>query len=251
LFGIGQFQSHPQGMSARRCFIITGASKGIGLATAKLLAEQGHFPIGLARTTPASFPGEFIPTDLSDRAATAGVLEQVLSRHTVDGLVNNVGMVRPAPLEELRLEDLAAVMDLNLRPSIQCMQAILPGMKQRRYGRVVNVTSLVVAGVLFRSSYAAAKSALVSFTKSWALELAGLGITVNGVAPGPTDTELFNTNNPPGSESRQRYVNGVPMKRIADPGEVAAPICFLLSEAAGFITGQNLFVDGGSSIGRV
>jgi NAD(P)-dependent dehydrogenase (short-subunit alcohol dehydrogenase family) len=105
--------------------------------------------------------------------------------------------------------------------------------------------------VPYRTSYSAAKSALVSFGKSWALELAPYGITVNSVAPGPTDTELFNTNNPPGSESRQRYVDGVPMKRVADPSEIAAAIGFFLSEEAGFITGQNLFVDGGSSVGRV
>jgi 3-oxoacyl-[acyl-carrier protein] reductase len=238
-------------MSAKRTFIITGASKGIGFASARLLAQQGHLPIGLARTTPSNFPGEFLPVDLSDRAATGKALEQILSRHQVDGVVNNVGIVRPAPLEGIKLADLEMVLDLNLRPAVQCVQAILSGMKQRRWGRIVNITSLVVTGVLHRTSYSAAKAALVSFTRSWALELADFGITVNAVAPGPTETELFNTNNPAGSESRQRYVNAVPMKRVADPSEIAAPVCFFLSEEASFITGQNLFVDGGSSVGRM
>jgi NAD(P)-dependent dehydrogenase (short-subunit alcohol dehydrogenase family) len=237
-------------MKKARVFIITGASKGIGFATAVRLSRLGHFPIGLARTIPDHFPGEFHAVDLADGTATEKVLAEIFAKYEVDGIVNNVGVVRPAPLGEIKIEDMQAVFDLNLRPAVQCVQAALPGMKKRGWGRIVNISSLVIAGVPFRTSYAAAKSALASFTKSWALELATTGITVNAVSPGPTDTELFNTNNPVGSESRQRYENGVPMKRVAAPDEIAAPICFLLSEDAGFITGQNLFVDGGSSVGH-
>ena len=238
-------------MNKARVFIITGASKGIGYATAMRLSANGHFPVGLARTEPAYFPGKFYAVDLADKDATEKALKDIFAKYEVDGVVNNVGVVRPAPLENIRLEDMQAVFDLNLRPAVQCVQAALPGMKKRGWGRIVNISSLVIAGVPFRTSYAAAKSALASFTKSWALELATSGITVNAISPGPTDTELFNTNNPVGSESRQRYENGVPMQRVASPDEVAAPICFLLSEDASFITGQNLFVDGGSSVGRI
>ncbi len=215
------------------------------------LSASGYFPVGLARTVPAYFPGKFYAVDLADKDATEKALKDIFAKYEVDGVVNNVGVVRPAPLENIRLEDMQAVFDLNLRPAVQCVQAALPGMKKRGWGRIVNISSLVIAGVPFRTSYAAAKSALASFTKSWALELATSGITVNAISPGPTDTELFNTNNPVGSESRQRYENGVPMQRVASPDEVAAPICFLLSEDASFITGQNLFVDGGSSVGRI
>ena len=99
-------------------------------------------------------------------------------------------------------------------------------------------------------SYAAAKAALVSFTRSWALELAAGGITVNAVSPGPTETALFRANNPIGSESEARYLFGVPMGRFGRPEEVAGAIEFLLSDDAGFITGQTLHVDGGASIGK-
>ena len=237
-------------MSNHHVTLITGASKGIGRATAEMLAAAGQTVLGMARSEVKDFPGEYLQVDLSDEAATAEALKQFTTRHRIDGLVNNVGLVRPAPLAEVTLDEMREVFDVNLRTAIQCTQAVLPAMLDANYGRIVNIASLVVAGVPFRTSYAAAKSGLVSFTRSWSLELAAKAITVNAVSPGPTDTELFRTNNPPGSESRQRYTENVPMKRVAPPEEVAAAIVFLLSEQAAFITGQNLFVDGGSSIGH-
>ena len=172
------------------------------------------------------------------------------SRHGIDGILNNVGLVNPAPLEEITFEQLDQVLDLNLRVALQTTQAALPHMKQQRWGRIVQTSSLVTVGVPFRTSYAAAKSGLISFTRSWSLELAPHAITVNAVAPGPVETELFNTNNPPGSESRQRYIDNIPLKRTGTPDELAAINAFLLGEDSGFITGQTIYVDGGSSIGH-
>jgi NAD(P)-dependent dehydrogenase (short-subunit alcohol dehydrogenase family) len=233
-----------------RTILISGASKGIGRALAERLAKQGQHVVGIARTGDASFPGELRTVDLSDRDATSAALQDISSNNRIDAVVNNVGLVRPQALEQVTLDALDAVLDVNLRTAIQLTQAALPVMRQQGWGRVVNIASLVALGALQRTAYAAAKAALISCTRAWALELAITGITVNAVAPGPTETELFRENNQPGSEGEIRYLAMVPMGRLGRADEIAAAIAFLLSDDASFITGQTLFVDGGASIGR-
>ncbi|MBB1250945.1 SDR family oxidoreductase [Rhizobium sp. G21] len=230
----------------KRTFLITGASKGIGLALADRLAEQGHEVIGIARNATDGFPGCLHHLDLSHR--TVGEeLAAIVRESGIDGIVNNVGLVRAEPLGNIAVETLEDVMRVNLHPALVAVQAALPGMLTRGWGRVVNISSLTVLGSVQRTSYAAAKAVLVSFTRSWALELAAIGITVNAVFPGPTETELFRANNAPGSEGEGRYLSGVPMGRFGKPEEIAAAIAFLLSNDSAFMTGQVLQVDGGAS----
>lgn len=237
---------------SRRTFVVTGGTKGIGLATVRRLTAAGHHTVAMARSAPAQpIPGEFVAVDLADPDATDQAIRDVLRQQSIDGVVNNVGLVNPAPLGSVTNDQLFDVMNVNLRSALQLTQAILPGMKDRGWGRIVNVSSLTVLGIAQRTSYAAAKSALISFARGWALELAQTGITVNAIAPGPTETELFRANNPPGSEGEKRYLLAVPMGRFGKPDEIAAAICFLLSDDAAFITGQTVFVDGGASVGRL
>lgn len=235
----------------KRTFLITGASKGIGLALAHRLAGAGHEVVGIARGFRDDFPGTLISADLSSVQQTQQTFEELTQRFAFDGIVNNVGLVRPQRLGEVDLAAFEEVIRVNLYPAVQGTQAVLAGMKDRGWGRIVNISSLTVLGSVERTAYAAAKASLISFTRNWALELAQTGITVNAVAPGPTETELFRANNPPGSAGEERYLRGVPMKRFGKPDEIAATIAFLMSDDAAFMTGQTLYVDGGASTGNL
>ena len=234
-------------MTARRV-LITGASKGIGRAVADRVAASGDVPIGLARTRPDDFPGEFYEADLGDRAATDAVLKRVLTDGRVDAVVNNVGVARFGRIGSINLDDLFTTYDLNVRTAVQVVQAVLPGMLANGWGRIVNVTSLTTLGTPERTPYAATKAALEACTRIWAGELAQSGITVNAVAPGPIETEMYRELSPTGSDREARVLQTIPLSRVGTPREIAHAICALLDEDAGYITGQIIRADGGGSI---
>src|SRR5690348_4679644 len=234
-------------MSPRR-ILITGASKGIGRAVADRMAAAGNIPVGVARTKPADFPGEFVELDLADRAATNDALASILAGGRVDGVVNNVGYVQMGRIGSIDLDHLFDTYDMNVRTAVQVVQAVLPGMLAAGWGRIVNVTSLTTLGTTERTPYAAAKAALETCTRIWAKELALTGITVNAVAPGPTETEMYRQRSPVGSEREALMLENIPMRRVGKPREIAHAINALLDEDAGYITGQILRADGGGSI---
>jgi len=233
-----------------RITLITGATRGIGLACAQALCARGHRVVGLARhPARGEFPGELVVVDAADRAATGAAVADLARRHAFNGLVNNVGMVTPQRLGTVDLDVYDRTFEVNTTTALLCAQALIPAMQSARFGRIVNIASEVVLGLTERTAYAAAKAAVMSFTRTWALELAGDGITVNSVAPGPVDTDLFALNNPPGSAVRQKKVDRIPIGRIGRPEDIANALAFFMAAETGFVTGQCLYVCGGSSLG--
>lgn len=231
------------------CVLITGATKGIGWAISQRLADMGCHVVGLARhTQDIDFPGYLYPCDLSNAGETEEVLRVVREKYPVDALVNSVGSVMPESLGEVDLASLYQSFDLNVRVALQVVQAFVPAMKVRKAGRIVNICGHAVHGLVGHTSYSAAKSALLGCTRTWALELAPYGITVNAVSPGPIETGLFRAEYPVGGEAEKAVLAAIPMGRFGQADEVAAAVTFLLGDEAAYITGQELGVDGGGSL---
>lgn len=223
--------------------LITGGASGIGRACAERCRADGYDVVVIDRE------GGGIRADLSDPAATARALEEALRDGPITRLVNNVGVVRPGPVEGQTLADLEAVVSLNLRCALQCLQALLPGMKAAGFGRVVNMSSRAALGKELRTVYAATKAGLNGMAKVWALELGRYGITANAIGPGPIRTELFDKANPADSPRTRAMIEAIPVRRIGAPEDVAHAVAFLLDARSGFITGQVLYVCGGMTVG--
>lgn len=236
-------------MSIDGATIITGASRGIGLAIARHLAAEGHEVIGISRSQPPESGITTYCADLADPADTERVLAEIVGRHRVLRLVNNAGIFEPASLEAATAAQLEAMVAVNLRAPMQAMQAVVPAMRAAGFGRIVNIGSRAALGKEGRLIYGATKAALAGMTRTAALELAADGITVNCIAPGPIETELFASGNPPGSEARKRFTAGIPVGRVGAPEEIAFACACFLDARAGFITGQTLNVCGGMTIG--
>lgn len=233
------------------CAVVTGGARNIGQAIALRLQRDGYRTIVLDIEEPEaeSLRADARRVDLGEVEATREVLDEIAKAYPVDCLVNNVGVVCPALLEETRVEDFDPLMHLNVRSALVCTQALMPGMRERGQGRIVMNASRVVLGKEARTLYSATKGALQSMARTWALELAGDGITVNCVAPGPIATTAFWANNPPDSERARRIIDNIPVQRMGEPDDVAHAVSFFCDPRSGFITGQTLFVCGGVTVG--
>ena len=234
--------------------LVTGGSSGIGAAICRSLLEQGYQVVSLSRRaseTPAAGLHE-VQVDLSDPIATREAALDVASRFPITTLVHNAGAIREKPLEEVTLEDLESLTHLHLAAALSLMQANLPTMKLRHYGRVVLVSTRAVLGLAKRTVYSATKAGMLGLARTWALELGAHGITVNVVAPGPIEaTEMFHEVIPADSPKLPRIVDSIPVKRLGRPEDVARAVLFFVAPDAGFVTGQTLFVCGGTSVGSI
>ncbi|MBT2789053.1 MULTISPECIES: SDR family oxidoreductase [unclassified Halomonas] len=237
--------------SQQHCAVVTGGARNIGQAIALRLQHEGYHVIVVDIVEPEaeSLRADAVLVDLADADATRRVMAEIAARHRVTRLINNVGIVAPALLEETQIEDFDRLMHLNVRSALICTQALLPSMKAAGMGRIVINASRVVLGKEARTIYSATKGALQSMARTWALELAEHGITVNCVAPGPIATSAFWENNPPDSERARRIIDNIPLKRMGQPEDVAQAVSFFCDERSSFITGQTLFVCGGVTVG--
>ena len=230
--------------------VVTGASSGIGEAIARRLIDQGCTVVGLQRRPPRIKHARMLhfETDLADAETARAAAHEIARRYPVRYLVNNAGANRPALLEDAKVEDLDYVVALNLRAPMILIQGFAPAMRDAKFGRIVSMSSRAVLGKTYRTVYSAAKAGIIGMTRTLSLELAADGVTINVVAPGPVATELFDNGHPIGSQKRQRVIDSVPVKRVGTPDDVARAVTFLLDDDSGFITGQTLFVCGGSSV---
>jgi len=230
--------------------IITGGSRGIGLAAARYLAGQGIRVVVLARSAPPKFRGSvFHAVDFRDLEAAGRGLDEIARRYKPDILVNNLGMTLLAPIEDSTPALLREQLEMNVQTMLACTRAVVPGIKMRLYVRIVNIASRAALGRQGLTSYGATKAAVIGFTRGWALELVNTGITVNCVAPGSVATEMLARNFPRGSAARKKMLSWIPMGRPADPREVAFAIAHFASREAAYTTGQVLYICGGADLG--
>jgi NAD(P)-dependent dehydrogenase (short-subunit alcohol dehydrogenase family) len=233
--------------------LITGGSKGIGADLGRRLLERGYRVISLARHVPdwSHDNLEHVAVDLLDATAVAEAAADIASRHEVTHLIHNAGLIWPNLIEEAKPEDIAGLAQLHLGSALTLVQACLPAMKARNFGRVMFNGSRAALGVPTRTAYSATKAGMVGMARTWALELAPHGITVNVVAPGPILTDNFWGIIPKGSEREAELAKRIPVGRLGTVEDVTNAFLFFCDPANSFVTGQTLYVCGGASIGSV
>jgi len=233
--------------------VITGGSHGIGADLARRLLERGYRVVSVALDDPEFTHDNLVslPTDLMDPAATAKTAAEIASRFEVTHLIHNAGMIRPNLVEDARPEDLLALTQLHLGAALTLLQSALPAMKARQFGRVVFTSSRAALGVPTRTAYSATKAGIIGMARTWALELARHGITVNVVAPGPVRTDNFWDIIKKGSDQETALAARIPVGRLGEVSDISNALLFFCAPENSFVTGQTLYVCGGASVGTL
>lgn len=237
--------------------LVTGASRGIGKAIAQTLADAGATVIGTATSESgaaaiseylAASGGKGLALNVTNKDALAEVLKTINDDFGgIDILINNAGITRDNLLMRMKDEEWQDIIDTNLSSIFALSKAVLRGMMKKRWGRIVNVGSVVgLTGNAGQANYAAAKAGVIGFSKSMAREVASRGITVNVVAPGFIDTDMTKALT---DEQREAIFKDIPANRLGQPEEIAATVGFLVSEGAAYITGETINVNGGMYMG--
>ena len=238
--------------------IVTGGGAGIGEATCMRFVQEGAKVVvadmdmtGAQKVADAitSKGGQAVPFKVDVRVAsevTNMVGTSLKSFGTLDIIVNNAGINRDAIAKRMTEEQWNIVLDVNLKGTFLCCQAASVPMMEKKYGRIINTSSIGSLGNIGQANYSASKAGVIGLTKTLALELAKYNINVNCVAPGATNTQMT-AGIPP--DIAAKFKEGIPVKRFAEPAEIAAAHVFFASEEASYITGQVLFVDGVISLG--
>jgi 3-oxoacyl-[acyl-carrier protein] reductase len=242
-------------MAEQRIALVTGASRGIGQAIADALGDEGCIVIGTATSDGGAeaisahfgekgIQGEGMKLDVTDADSVDAVVKAINDKYgTPTILVNNAGITRDNLLMRMKEDEWQAIMDTNLTSVYRVSKACLRGMMKAKFGRIINIASVVGAsGNAGQTNYSAAKAGIFGFTKSLAQEVGSRGITVNSVAPGFIDTDM--TRDLP-EEQRQALLSAIPLARLGQPAEIAAVVAFLASDGAAYVTGETLHVNGG------
>jgi 3-oxoacyl-[acyl-carrier protein] reductase len=241
--------------AALRIALVTGASRGIGKAILHALARAGCLVVGTATSesgaaaigaalNEAGLKGEGLMLDVNDAAQVDAAIDGILARHgRIDILVNNAGITRDNLLMRMKDEEWTSILDTNLTSVFRLSRAVLRPMMKARFGRIVSIASVVgVSGNAGQTNYAAAKAGMIGFSKSLAQEVGSRGITVNCVAPGFIDTDMTKTLP---EAARGKLLERIPLGKLGTPEDIAHAVAYLASDAAAYVTGATLHVNGG------
>lgn len=233
--------------------LITGGNKGIGANLAKALLERGYSVISIALSAPEFCHANLtsVETDLLDPKAVEHAAAQVADSHRVTHLIHNAGLIWPNLLEDAKPSDITGLAQLHLGSALTLLQAMLPSMKANQFGRVMFNASRAALGAPTRTAYSASKAGMIGMARTWALELAPHGITVNVVAPGPILTDNFWGIVEKDSAQQEALAKRIPVGRIGTVQDVTNAFLFFCDPENSFVTGQTLYVCGGASVGTL